>query len=818
MQINDKIRAFDSTATAVAFPLGGIGAGNVSLSARGHLRDWEIFNRPAKGQDMPNAFFAIRTQVAGQEPVARVLEGPVQPPHDLSHGYHPVDHGGLPRMSGATFYGQYPFAQIDFDDSQLPVQVQLEAFTPLIPLNPEDSGLPCACLTYTIHNPLAKPVDLTVVGSLFNPVGGLELDIFKRHVSGQAGRGLNEFRQTDDFRGLFLHSEGIDPADLHYGNLSLVTDFPEITVKPAWLRGGWWDFLREFWDDFVSDGLLTDLGYDTPAEGGSPDTGSLGLVDTLAPGATQSYRFILTWYFPNRWDSWKYPEQIKPDDPTPKTIRNHYATRFDDAWRVADYVIHEMPRLENGTRAFHDALFGSTLPPPVLDAISANIVPIRSNTCFWLEDGRFFGWEGCHDHAGCCPGSCTHVWSYAYTVAFLFPSLEREMRRIEFAVETEADGYMTFRTLKTSGEEFIWRWGDQKPEAAVDGQMGCILRAYREWQLSGDKAWLETVWPGVKRAIAYAGAHWDTNGDSVLDSRQHNTYDIEFYGPNPLSNIYYLAGLRAVEELAGIMNEPELAETMRRTFEKSSQMMDDLLWNGSYYIQHLEDVDAYHYQHGIGCLSDQMLGQLHARVLGLGDLLPADHVKTTVRAIFDYNFRTDFSDHVNYQRTYVLNDEAGLLMCSWPDGGMPRYPFVYSDEVWTGTEYQVAAHLIYEGWLEKGLTLVEAVRARHDGVRRNPWNEVECGHHYARTMASWAVLLALSGFQADLGQGEMSFEPIIDASSENGLFQTLWSNGRAWGIYSQRQDPDSGQWRPELKVLGGELGEVKVMGNGQEIN
>jgi uncharacterized protein (DUF608 family) len=614
-----------------------------------------------------------------------------------------------------------------------------------------------------------------------------------------------------------LHAEGVAADNLRYGSLSLATNFPEVTVKPNWLRGGWWDFLREFWHDLAEDGRLTDLGYTEPAADGKPDSGSLGVVDTLAPGQTQTYHFILAWHFPNRWDSWKYPEELAPDAAPPKLIRNHYATRFQNAWEVARYVIQELPRLEKETRNFHDALFSSTLPPAVLDALSANIVPIRSNTCFWLEDGRFFGWEGCHDRAGCCAGSCTHVWSYAYTAAFLFPSLEREMRRIEFAIETEDDGYMTFRTMKTSGENFTWQWGDQKPEAAVDGQMGCILRAYREWQLSGDKAWLALVWPGIKRAIAYAGQHWDTDGDMVLDGRQHNTYDIEFYGPNPLSNIYYLAGLRAVEKLAYIMEESELAERMKRTFVQSSQTMEQLLWNGTYYNQHLADVDAYYYQHGQGCLSDQLLGQLHARALGLGDLVPSEHVKTAIKSIFDYNFRPDFSTHINCQRTYVLNDEAGLLMCSWPAGGEPRYPFVYSDEVWTGTEYHVAAHLIYEGWLAEGLTLVEAARARHDGTRRNPWNEVECGHHYARTMSSWAVLLALTGFHADWGQGEMSFNPIQAASPTAGLFQTFWSNGRARGLYRQRQEPAGGPWQPEFEILGGNLDGLQVSAGGQVI-
>ena len=816
-QATSGIRTFDAAASAIAFPLGGIGTGNVSLGARGDLRDWEIFNTAAKGNTLPNTFFAIRAQAADQEPVVRVLEGPIPPPHTLSHGYHPATAAGLPRLAKAAFKGEYPFAEITFEDPDLPVAVQLEAFTPLVPLNPEDSGIPCAILTYTVTNIAKAPVALTIVGSLTNPTGHGNRDRFGNIISNSVGRTLNQFRVEGDLRGLFMANDGVDPGDVRYGNLSFVTDHAHVTVKPAWLRGAWWDFLQEFWDDLASDGRLDDLGYTEPGE--KPDTGSLGVIDTLQPGERKDFRFILTWFFPNRvnsWDARLFPE-LGIDEKGVGTVRNHYATRFDDAWDVAQYVKKEMPRLEAETRRFHDALFGSTLPPAVLDALSANIVPVRSNTCFWLEDGRFYGWEGCFGDAGCCPGSCTHVWSYAYTVAFLFPSLEREMRRIEFNVETEANGFMHFRSFKTFHPDFTWSWGTREAEAAVDGQMGCILRAYREWQLSGDKAFLAEVWPAIKRAIGFAAAHWDTDGDGVLDGKQHNTYDIEFYGPNPLSSVYYLAALRAVEEMARIMGEPELAQRSRALFERGSKRLDELLWNGEYYIQRLDDVDAHKYQHGQGCLSDQLLGQLHARALGLGDLLPADHVRSAVKSIFDHNFKTDFRQHVNCQRTYALNDEAGLLLCTWPHGGRPRFPFVYSDEVWTGVEYQVAAHLFYEGWIDEGLAVVEAVRARHDGVRRNPWDEVECGHHYARSMSSWAILLALSGVRCDWGRGELSFAPVADVSPDPTTFKTLWSAGRAWGVYTQERDPTTGAWKPSIEVLGGDLEGLQVVACGQRL-
>ncbi len=806
MRPTEGIRTYDQTATALAFPLGGIGTGNISLGARGDLRDWEIFNNPNKGKVLPNTFFAIRTQTASGEAVARVLEGPVQPPYNLSHGFHPSTSIGFPRMINAKFRGEYPFATIDFEEPDLPLSVHLEAFTPLIPLNPNDSGIPCAIFTYTVTNTSDEPVNMTIVGSVMNPVGDAPVDIFGNPRTNAAT--INHFTTGDGFKGVYMSADNFEADNLDFGNLSIVTDHANVTTKPTWLRSGWWDYMQEFWDDFTEDGLLNDLGYDTPSSERS-DTGSLGVVDTLEPGATKSYRFIISWYFPNRVNHWEAAKALG-------NTRNFYATLFDSSWDVASYVISNYARLDGDTRKFHDALFGSTLPPMVLDALSANIVPVRSTTCFWLEDGRFYGWEGCFDKAGCCTGNCTHVWSYVYTVAYLFPSLEREMRKIEFNVETDDTGYMAFRSFKTFDPNYVWAWNSGQL-AALDGQMGCIIRAYREWQLSADKEWLSSIWPAIKLSIDYASSHWDTDGDGVPDGKQHNTYDIEFYGPNPLCTIYYLAALRAVEELAKIMGEPELAPRCRAAFEKASQKFEQVSWNGEFYIQVIEDVNAYKYQHGVGCLSDQLLGQLHARALGLGDLLPVEHVRTAIKSVFDYNFRSDFTEHVNAQRVYAINDEEGLILCSWPEGGRPRFPFPYSEEVWTGIEYHVAAHLIYEGWVEEGLKVVEALRERHEGVRRNPWNEVECGHHYARSMSSWTVLLALTGTASDLSIGELRFEPREEMLAGVSEFETFWSSGKAWGIYKQSKD-DSGLWQPSVAVLGGSLDGVRVIACGREVS
>lgn len=789
--MNHPSRQYAATATQAAFPLGGIGTGNVSLGVRGNLQDWEIFNAPAKGTYLPNTFACLSALAADGARVTRVLEGPIAGTHALSHGYHPHTAYGLPRFATSSLSGTYPVAELTLSDDALPFTVSLEAFTPFVPLHPVDSGIPAAVFNYTVTNTSAVALDITLAFSLYDATAGVHFDKYG-NLSGPGGGVIAH--DAAPYHQLTYRNTLQSPDALEYAELALATTHPEVSYRTAWLRGGWWDYVQDFWDDLNDDGRLTDPAYATPAPRGAADTGSLAAHAVLAPGAQQTITFVLAWYVPNRRKTW--------EKATAPLTQNHYATIYPSAAAVVADVVQRQAELTQKTRQFRDVLEQMTLPEPMRDALAATIVPMRSTTCFWLADGDFYGWEGCFDDAGCCPGSCTHVWSYAYAMAYLFPQLERVMRTIEFTVETEDDGYMIFRTFQKFGEEFVWGWGDQRPEACIDGQMGCVLRAWREWQLSGDRPWLDAIYPGLKRAVDYADAHWDTDRDGVPDGRQHNTYDIEFYGANPLSTLYYLAGLQAGAVLAEVVGDRESASRWRACVTRGQQRFVELCWNGSYFIQHLDDVDAERYQHGQGILTDQLLGQLHATLLDLGDLVPREMIEQTLQAIVKHNFRVSFHSHINTQRTYVLEDEQGLVLCSWPNGGRPRFPFVYSDEVWTGIEYHVAAHLLTQGDLKNATRLVKALRARHDGTKRNPWNEVECGHHYARSMAAWMLLPASTGFACNVAEGWMRFDPPASLLSGDSFYMP-WFTQQGWGTLTMHRQPD-GSWSRQIDVLSGE--------------
>ena len=568
-----------------------------------------------------------------------------------------------------------------------------------------------------------------------------------------------------------------------------------MTYKRNWLDRGNWDGIRDFWNEFRKNGTLSPESVyvaENPGTKRELKTGSLSIKKVLAPGDAYVYEFYLGWYYPNRQDNWEY-DYCQCGHCENHSIKNYYAAQYLDAWDAAAYLSGNREELERRTRRFTDALYLSTLPEEVIESIANNITTIRSTVCFRIEDGTFLGWEGAFATEGCCEGNCTHVWNYAQTLAFLFPELERTMRRIEFLLETDEEGRMTFRTRKVFGKP---QW-DYHP--AADGQMGSVLRIYRDLLIGGDMEEVRRLWPKAKLSLEYARVYWDANGDGVLDAQQHNTYDIEFYGENSLTNSIYYAALLAAEEIELRLGHKEEADKYRSLWEKGSKLMDELLWNGEYYIQNTDNVDRYLYQYGKGCLSDQLLGQTLAHMNGLGYILPKEHVTTAIASVYKYNFKRSFKDFHATQRTYALNGEAGLVLCTWPKSGEPRLPFIYSDEVWAGVEYQVAAHLIYEGFLEEGLEIVRAVRSRYDGYLRNPFCEVECGNHYVRSMASYLLLTALSGFSCDMCENKVAFKPVY--AKEH--FQAFFCTGKAWGVLHQELEAD-GKYRRWVEVIEGE--------------
>ena len=798
--------------TEIAFPLGGVAAGSISLGGRGQLLDWEIFNRPDKGTSVSYAFPSIWARLDGARPVARVLEARLQTPYAAARGLNPNQVSGLTRLQNATFTGEFPLAKIAFHDSELPVSVSLEAFTPFIPLDADASGLPVAVLRYTVRNPNRRTAQAAIAFSVENPVGVDQRAV--RNIRTLLESRQNDYRHTDNLDGLLMSNPQVAKTAPLAGSFALGVTGVEnghVTWLRGWPRAKWWASPLLFWDDFAADGQL---GPEADQRNG---VGSVCLHREIAPGASAQYTFILAWHFPNRtpqWCGWANAGNTATTAGTAdpgEIVGNYYCTRFADAWEAARHAATNLPALEKRMRMFLGAIRDTTIPAPVKDAAMANLSTLVTPTCFRTADGKFRGFEGIDDQRGCCYGNCTHVWNYETATQHLFPDLARSMRESAFELSERLDGVLPIRMTLPEGKQ-------TGGTTAADGTMGQIIKAYLDWQLFGDSVWLNQIFPKIKKTLQFAWIEggWDGDRDGVLEGVQHNTYDVEFYGPNPMCGVYYLGALRAAEEMARAAGDQTFAEECRRLFRSGSDWIDSHLFNGQYYIQKIrsiprdriapqlrstggaEDPEHPDFQLGEGCLADQLIGQYLADVAGLGPLLKPANIRTALASIYKYNHRDNLYEHDSVQRIYALNDEAAVLICDYGKTERPRIPFPYYAEAWTGIEYLFASQLIFAGLSAEGVRCFEDVRLRYDGERRNPWDEPECGHHYARAMSSWSGLLALSGFHYR-GQ-DQAIIAIPKTAMAN--FSSFWSSGTGWGMFTRSV---SGRTRFTLSVVEGKL-------------
>ncbi len=775
------LRSYDEAhLQQVALPLGGIGTGTVSLGGRGELRDWEMMNVPGKGNstvmtgnDAP--LFAIFTKEKDGESATRLLAGPLYPQEYLHYEGRPVNHHGLPRFDHASFDAAYPFGQVNLSDPGMPVKVRIKGFNPLVPGDSQISGLPIAILTYEVTNTSVSELEVAVCGAIRNFIGkdgqDYTLNWKGDRVPVGAKENKNEYRESGALKGIQFYSAGVDPEDKAWGNFTLSTDSPdEVTYRTFTTDNSWSNSMLNFWDDLSDDGLISNPQASIRhSVGGDQDPmGALSVKAVLKPGEKHCFNFYLTWNFPNRfaWSS--------------ENVGNYYSTLYPDSWKSAMEFIPKVGEYEKRTLSFVNAFLSSSYPDVVKEAALFNLAVLRSQTVFRIKDGHMLGWEGVMDHYGSCAGSCTHVWNYEVATPFLFGDLARTMRDVEFRYAMNPDGAMDFRVNLPLGSK------PDPGQIAADGQMGCIMKLYREWQLSGDEAFLREYWPACKSALSFAWKEkgWDGNQDGVMEGSQHNTMDVNYFGPNPQMGFWYMGALRAAEEMAKAMKDKEFAKKCRSLFEKGSAWMDANLFNGEYYEHKITDPETFEFlpedsdkippfQLGKGCLVDQLVGQYMAHICGLGYLGDKNHIQKTLQSVMKYNYIPDVSGEFNNMRSYVMGHEAALMMASWPKGRL-EVPFPYFSEAMTGFEYCAAVGMIQEGMVDDGLKCIKAIRDRFDGAKRNPFDEPECGKHYARSMASWASVLALSDFHYSGVDKTMSF------TRTPGKY--FWSNGSAFGL------------------------------------
>ena len=759
---------------AISFPLGGIGSGCIGLAGNGALIDWEIFNRPAKNSWNGMSHFAVRAEENGEVVDFRILNGDLTPPY-IGPGVGPSESSfaGWPHFREHEFTGAFPVAQLNFGGEKFPGIPVLTAWSVLIPGESKDSSLPGAFFEIELENNSPKTLDYTVIGVLSNPWENRNTLRYNRVEHGQL---------------TMFSGDGT-------GDITLSLDEPEekISHQTSFYRGGWRDSQERYYHDLMAGGRFRDRRYSTPPAKECSEPGLLAAHFRLGPGERKTVRFILTW---------SIPVYVKYWDPEPQHLKkswlNYYATVWKDSRDSGNYAGKEYQRLRDKTFLFRDSLFSGSLPDSVKDAVSSCISVLKSPTCLRLEDGTFYGWEGVATDYGSCEGSCSHVWNYAQALPFLFPDLERSMRESHLKYSVDENGGSHFRLslplgVKASVSSF---------RPCADGQFGDVMKIYRDWKISGDGAFIRRWWQTIRKTVEYAWSdqnsdRWDPGQTGVLWGRQHHTLDMELFGPNAWLTGHYLGALDAAARMADFMEDGEFAARCRTLMDRGRKWVDENLFNGEYFCQKTEladpdipkrfDAENYwndesgeiKYQIADGCAIDAPLAQNYATLYGLGRIFRREKLVKTLQSIYRYNFKRSLRDEINVWRLFALNEEGGVVICTWPHGGKPAIPLTYNTEMMTGFEWAFASQLAAEGMVAEAFEVARAVRRRYDGERRNPWNEIECGNNYARSMAAYGLLPALAGFSYDRAAGRLGFAP------KEPDFSGFWALGDVWGVFSQ---------------------------------
>jgi len=885
----------------IGMPISGIATGQLYLRGDGTLGLWQIFNRHIFSGYGRDNYRTYRPDSPVDSGFAVVLE---------SDGKTAVR--ALNKDFGTVeFAGEYPIGLVRYMAKDLPITVELEAFSPFIPLDAKDSALPATIFHVTLKNTSDKPQQVSVLGWLENAVcfnsaasihaqrqtriaternrtsivhtaketpkeqverprpatlltnfegdsygdwktTGEAFDTGPAHgtlpnqqtVSGFLGKGLvNTFLGGDgpqgtltspdfEIRRKFINfligggshagetcinlllegkvvrtAAGKDNEKLEWHSWN-VADMQGMKARIEIVdrNSGGWGHINIDEIEMADESKEGDLGpFDK-----LPDNGSLALASAnrtgpsthtravlksaskvskwlhaeenvtypvterrsaaavtgavqLAPGAAQTFTFVLAWFFPNFAQG------------------HEYTARFKSAADVAQYVLDNHDRLAGDTRKWHQTFYeDSTLPRWLLFRLHSTACNLATGTCQWWKSGRFWAWEG----VGCCEGTCTHVWNYAHAPARLFPALERSAREMQdFGAGFDPNsGLVGFRSNRAY---------------AADGQCGTILKAYREHQCSADDSFLKRNWPRIKEALEFS-IKQDGNDDGLIENSQPNTYDIDFQGPNTFVGSLYLAALRAGQEMATEIGDKEFADRCRRIFESGSRLSVERLWDGEYFIQIVDLAKYPKDQYGKGCLSDQLFGQGWAHQLGLGYIYPPENVTQALKAVWKYNWAPDIGPYnVAHppERWFALPGEAGLFTCTWPKSEYLREGVRYREEVWTGIEYQVAGNMVWEGMTTEALAICRGVEDRYQPAKHNPFNEIECGDHYARAMASWGVYTALSGFEYHGPKGHMGFAPRVTPDT----FRAAFTAAEGWGSFTQTRDGQSQRDQLELR-------------------
>ena len=702
----------------VGMPIGGCFAGTVYIGGDGKLWNWDILNQYHAG-NLAHKPVVFMNQTLREQDGANYVEPPEQQSAFetvFSINGIPLDHRGNWKI---TFTGQYPTATLTYENDDF--AITLLAFSPFIPLEIEKSSFPAVVMEYSViaKNPSIKTAEIQC---LFEHPGLL--------ITEKSARGKSiESKAFDKWVGAYASCDPAFGKDAH--------DFGDFTVATV---GG---------------------KVETPHDTSLP-TAKVKRELRFGKDQVAEATFVLAWYFPNTSLGGPLNGQ-----------KRWYSSKWKSSLEVAETLSKELKGLRKATLKWRDTWVDSSLPHWFLNRTMIPLATLATNTCYRFADGRYWFWEG----VGCCEGTCTHVWSYAQAIGFIFPEVERSLRKeIDFGMAFHESGAIDYRA------EF-------GKSVAHDGQCGCILRTYREHLNSGGDHFLAGIYPKVKKSMEYLIAE-DKDGDGLLEGAQYNTLDAAWFGPMSWISSMFIAALRASEQMALEMKDNEFASVCRARAEIGSKSMTAKLFNGSYYFHIPDPAHPEANATGIGCHIDQLYGQTWANWLGLPSVVSRETAKSAMASLYKNNFYKNVWEYrkqskVQGGRWYAMPGEGGLIMTTFPRGGSERatgagrdaWAAMYFNECMTGFEYQAASCMIAEDLVFEGLNVVRAIHDRYHPLKRNPYNEVECSDHYGRALASFGAYLALTGWKPVNGR-----EPEFKRSKVKDL-KCAFVGPKGWGTY-----------------------------------
>ncbi|MBI9061491.1 MAG: hypothetical protein JEZ14_05850 [Marinilabiliaceae bacterium] len=779
----------------IGMPVGGICAGQVYLGGDGQLWYWDIFNvaRLNPGNEGGHRFY-INPQA--QDQFFKNGFGLTIRQGDRVH-MRSLNNKGF---ADINFEGEYPVGKVYYKDSSLPVSASLKAYSPFIPGDADNSGLPVTVMEFTVSNTSNKEVEIELSGWLQNMACYLS-------GKGKEGSHVNVIDNSKDYARLVCEGDKRYQEQLaDWGSMSLTL----IGEGEAYARANCDNGMNIYRGAKESKMASAKLGDEL--------VGSVSGKAILKKGESKTFTFVLSWYFPNihLWDGahhWKNLENL----------RHYYSSKFTDAADVSNYVVKNNWLLET-TKEWNQTWNNSSLPQWFLDRTFTNVSTLATTACVRFDDltddpdneGRFYTMEGVYMGEG----TCTHVFHYEQAMGRVFPNLARQLReQIDLGLSYKKSGVIGYRG------EFSGLGAHDGRGYAVDGHAGTVMRIYREHTMASDNSFLKNNWSKIRKSIQYMidqDKAKTGKADGILEGIQYNTLDRMWYGKITWISGLYAAALRAGAEMACDMGDKRFERTCRSIAAKAYKNISNELFNGEYFIQETDPEHPEAPNTNIGCHTDQLLGQYWASQMGLGSIVDEEKVQVALQSVMKYNFVDSYGDYlaladIPVKRYYADDDEAGVIMCTFPKGGTDKAPGVikndweklvigYFSEIWTGQEHQLAATLIAAGLVDEAMQVEKAVHDRYAPSKRNPYNEIEYGNHYTRAMSGYAPFIAASGFTYHGPKGIIGFDPKVNPEN----FKSAFITAEGWGSFEQKKEADQQVYQLQLNYGTLKLSELNL--------